>query len=492
MIIYKTPEFFLGRPTQAEKKLQPFEEDGHLMLPTSRSVAYYGSYILDDIYKWYDAAIGDSSVIDPEIVVAQFFLRDLAYVYNLKTNELTPYTASTNAAESLGKSPLKDIHSKNKQGQIAAYRVDYKVDIKTGKYAVKLVAQRKPNIITIGDYTVVPQIAIFRVINKLIKILETKPVVEITQGDKVRYVTQDKDLLADYTDDPNFAANLEPVISFLKAEMYLPVIGASSATSGVTAVRIHDIDQIRFFTTTKGLNITKSEGYFESIEFRGSVYSLVRYYFEVKERPDLLIKRYGLNRGTEDREGITQDLLLADSSLRERILKETRESFTSNAQVLRTFKTVTPVAIPSDNETMKENLKTGLYRVIYRRKNGSYGSELITNNKEILKKVYGPNYEGVLESENYRVKEFLREVRQGKDWAETARFYNLGESVAQAEDDESQGKWINSMVERVVNRSTDKVFTARRVNYVNEVSEMVGNFILSLDVTQILTLSEIH
>lgn len=495
MTIIYTPELDLYETSPAVKAAVFRQLKGSistdLSIPSNLSLSH-DEAVLREAHTWYENVVSNEGNPSAEVVLAQYFARGVVFAYNLETGSLLPYTANPSTVDALGAKPLKNPHARNMESpaRIEAYRLDSVVkseDGIRGTYDLKLVGQRAPNILTADKYAFIPAEAISWITGHIFKLLGSDtPVLEVVQGSKIRYVTADKGILERYADDAAFVHAIQPVFNILKAELHIPVIGAASSTAGLTSISVQDITSIQGLANVPA-SVRKSEGYFESLEFRSSVYAATEYYYDKKQDPTKLIAALRLQSDPEDRKAITEEMLQMDELRRQNLMSFVQNTIGGNAKVIRKFSTATTVPIPASNEEMQELLNSNMLKLVYRRKSGSFGSALVTNSKQILSLVYGPDYEGVLESENYRLRRFLDEVEAGKSWTEEARKFNLGPAIAAARGNE-RAELKKDFHEKVKKVSRTGVFTARRVSFVINVDQ-VKEFHLSLSVDQVLSVT---
>lgn len=247
---------------------------------------------------------------------------------------------------------------------------------------------------------------------KMFKTLAGGQILKIEMGDKVRYVTTDKGLLrmvysSERVDSLYKSAVTTPMGS---TSMYLPSVGASAYSFGLTRLDLLTLDRV-------------SAGNLEEIDL-----SNVNVNFD-KVKPFLLSKlnsqnlmkfTSALNILTELLAGKSnaevKELVVATISRGyDADLFESMKALGYSAKDLEEFSTpvgdcYTEVAIPSSANALRARLDTGVYKIIFTKRDGRMGTIIGTNCAKYLRETLGGGYFKKFESEGVRLSALMKKV----------------------------------------------------------------------------------
>ena len=365
----------------------------------------------------------DTSGISEEIKLLQASVFDSLVVgVNVeKGGEFAIYTANMNtifSTDSNSKFAIEKTVELNRQGIINAVRMDIEYTTEEGFTYKPVSLNKNTNLKTFdmdkgeGRFLLVPYIVIQRSMVFFKSMLDDRRILEVKQslGDvvKTRYITTREDALAHYSDNKEFVKSLSPEYFPLKCFFYAPVLGAPSTTLGKTRIDIINIDEVRSVSKPKvekaknGINALVVDSVVQSEleklrventdEYIRVVCSLPRIRDFIPDvdsiEPSVLgVVKYLHSLHEKDYEKaiavINAHVNISDRS-------------SSLGKVINTFENVDVSSL--DNDLLKSMLKDGVYKIIIRKKNCEYSSMVVSNNKDILKMVYGDDYFGKYES----------------------------------------------------------------------------------------------
>lgn len=280
---------------------------------------------------------------------------------------------------------------------------------------------------------------------------------EIGQGDKVRVVTKNVDILKQVygieraTELNRFVPN--PYIG----HFYLPSVGASRYTLGVTNIKLEEVDYIkRVPLGTVDLSDVDTN------------LSLARSYYIscVKKMKIAELRKLASILGI-DSEGATAVTLRAKCVAVRYMDRQYYELMKNNTDLfnIEDFKSqrnkfgalTDNVQVPNTLVGLEELLKTGIFKIVLTSKKGGMSTMIVTSNPSEVRRIYGVNYIGRYESEGVRLRavrgvlsRYPREVVSVKDCTKLESLYRIGLDVTK---EHTKTDLLNDIAERLENVS---------------------------------------
>ena len=409
-----------------------------------------GTFLLDEFKTHGGIAEGEFGKVDYQIQLWQgALLSSLVVGYHKPSGKWALYTASEKfiAAISPGLEFSTDkIYKNNVEGILHALRVDIEY-LDKDEISAKLTRLTVRTHIVANEYILVP-LESFVVLAEIIKGSLAKGDLLFTMQTlggirKDRFVTRNATILAKYSDSKAFAQKVSNEVLFqpLSLKLYCPVVGATSNTIGLTALHLLNIDKLAKIKDNGSLVETSSFGgnirmvvitlltnwlysiYGEDTvgQYNSYVEALVDvigqkmfldYVNEIKTPKnmpeDAIISLEGATR-------IIRDLTDEDLQALWTTYKE-KGMVTNSPQEL--VKLVSEKYNHLGNQISKEDLKSklsnGLLKVVTTKKDGSFSTMYVTNDSNLLARVYGENYLIEFESLGVRIRMAKQYLEQGE------------------------------------------------------------------------------
>lgn len=265
------------------------------------------------------------------------------------------------------------------------------------------------------------------------KDLQTK-ILKISQGDKVRVVTKSIVVLETVYGKDRAEYLVSQVPDARIQRCYVPSVGASIYTSGLTNIhveKITDVEEVQGISSLDlsevNLDYTNAKPYFKKV-LRGMRAQ------EIHELADW----FGVDN-TNSRQLKKEIISLVDCMYSRDVydlMKEFDSVFDTKAyrELPQRFGTeYNSVDIPKTQEDFMKLVSSGIYKVLINNRKGTMSSIICTNNVKCLEKIYGRNYYGVYESEGNRLraisgvltKKYSNGVSE-KTFRRLCKKYNLG------------------------------------------------------------------
>lgn len=236
----------------------------------------------------------------------------------------------------------------------------------------------------------------------------------ITMGDKARVVTNDAQLLSVVYGEARANTLLRQMKDPRTARFYVPVVGASVYTAGVTNIKITEIDKIEQLGGITDVDLTELNMNFSMVKtfYENSLNGL--------DKESLL--GYAKTIGIVDTSTSKEELITWCCALKRK--QPAHELWQEMKQYPKIFKLANyskltskfgtdyiPVTIPSTKEDFDALLKCGIFKILTRKRDGSYSTIIGTNNQKALKRVLGDDYFGKYEPEGNRLRALEFEIK---------------------------------------------------------------------------------
>lgn len=409
-----------------------------------------GQFLLDEFRSRGGVDEGQFGKVEYQIKLWQgALLSSLLVGYHKPSGKWALYTASQKIISEVNPSlefSLDKIYKNNVEGILHALRLDIEYTSKSD-FEAKLVRLNVKTNIVANEYILVP-IESFVVLSEIIKGSLAKGDLLFTMQTlggirKDRFITRNATILDKYSDSKAFAQKVsnEVYSQPLSLKLYCPVVGATSNTTGLTALHLLNLDKLAkvkdngklvevssFGGNIRMVVITLLTNWLYSIygeetleQYNSYVESLVDvigqkmfldYVNEIKTPKnmpeDAIISLEGATR-------IIRDLTDEDLQALWATYKE-KGMVTNNPQEL--VKLVSEKYNHLGNQISKEDLKSklsnGLLKVVTTKKDGSFTTMYVTNDSNILARVYGENYLIEFESLGVRIRMAKHYLEQGE------------------------------------------------------------------------------
>lgn len=249
----------------------------------------------------------------------------------------------------------------------------------------------------------------------------------ITMGDKVRIVSKNLQVLNTvYNSDGQHADYIDKVLSegydtrLLK--FYCPVIGASIYTAGVTNIRITEIDKIEQVGIAdvdfSNINLNLLGVRLEALEQikANKKYKQVAKYLNLK-----------LEKGADIEEAVIKQIEgMYDSNVWEMMtaLPKVFDTEAFKSKPNRFGSLYEKQSLPISKPNLETLLKGGVYKILMRKRDGSFTTIVTSSNQDIIASILGEDYYGKFESEGVRYRRAIQAVKDGVSIEEAAKLYN--------------------------------------------------------------------
>lgn len=353
--------------------------------------------------------------------------------YNTQTGVLALYTSSYTILEHLaskgilkGKKDPINIELQNfHNALVTSDRV--KTSIKKGKLiqAVRLDGEFMGNGVVVFTGTIprsqlnldVEVIVPFQTMDYAMEYINQilqENILRVTMGDKVRVVTKNYSVLsmiygqerANYLVSRQYDARIE--------SFYVPSVGASIYTAGITNLKLKDIDKIEVVRGIQDVDLseikvdyTKSKDFFKSVVKGMSAEQIHELADQVLENKNLTAK--------ESKKELLGDFVnkVYDSDLYE-LMKRNPKLFDMskfNELENKFGNEFIQLEVPKNKDELEELVKTGVIKILIQSRSGKLSTVICTNNTKELARVYGKSYYSKFESEGNRLRALEKLVR---------------------------------------------------------------------------------
>ena len=247
------------------------------------------------------------------------------------------------------------------------------------------------------------------------QILQDK-ILRFTMGDKVRVVTKNYSILSMIYGESRAKYLISRAYDPRIESFYVPSVGASIYTAGITNLKLKDVDRIEVIQSIQDIDLseikvdyTKSKEFFiktvkemsaENVHKLGEICQLAEYNLTAKTTKECLIDSY-VNSVT-DRE--LYDMM--------KLNPELFNMSTYNELPNKFGNEFEQVEIPTTIKGLEDLLKTGVFKVLITSRKGGLSTIIGTNSSKELARVYGRAYYSKYESEGNRLRALEKTVRE--------------------------------------------------------------------------------
>lgn len=369
----------------------------------------------------------------------------MIFALNKETGKLGIYTSrerTLNLLEVDYKFDKEKTCEKNAEGVIHCMRLDFSYE-GYGDLSVEVKATSRDKI-TPDTHILIPVRIIEILENTIRKVLEgKKTILKITQNKngiaKERFVTVDPSTLAKYNENGEVVVDV--IWSFDSiASMYIPVLGAPSNTLAMTRVDLLDIDKIEVVKDNgKLVEIGKSdlEGMLAPQIFSWMLKILIdRDKTKAKLFLDILSKIPSVKESikeeinTENLDEYAGKILSSIKNVRGEELEVVKAHFSLQfveriEHYKNIFKKYEQVEIPSSLDELEKLMYTGGFKLTYITSGNKVSQIYCTKSSDLLKDVYGEDYDRKYASIGNRIRTVKRKIADGGNQEALMKEYNL-------------------------------------------------------------------
>ena len=356
------------------------------------------------------------------------FMSNLVFGYNMRTGKMSLYTSSyeilvqlASRGVLLGKrkpiaeemqaiqevltSGKKFVPSLKLGTTIVAVRLDWEYRDNGNKLVFKPTVPRSA--LVLRDEYLIPYTALDAAMKYLNEVLQEK-VLRITCGDKVRVVTKNAAILSMIYGEVRTNMLLSYTFDARSNSFYVPSVGASIFSSGVTNIDLTEVDKIQQVSSLAEIDLSDVKLDVTS----APSYCAVR----LKNLTNTQLFDFGKKLGIE---GINTDRnaneLLIGASLQlchpYKVYEAMKEcggfnisDFKNQKPKWGAIENAQQMEIPSTAKELSDLLKTGIFQIIIHTKTGKYVPVVVTNCYKELARLYGNDFYARFESDGNKLR----------------------------------------------------------------------------------------
>lgn len=370
----------------------------------------------DEVYNMFYAknwcTTDDYTLRYEQLATYGVLLSNLVFAYNYDKGTMELHTSSTSKLKQLAqggmlkgkKEPIVIEIDKLEKTLYNSDRIKKSVRVGDKLVTVRLDTEVKDGIVTmtatvprtsisLSTHAILPFTSVLKT-HELLYTIFQKSICRVTMGDKVRDVSLNESILQSIYGEQRTRNLVSFMPNIYTLRFYVPNIGASKYTPGVTNISIADIDSIKPVSLA---DIDLSEVNMN--------YDLVIPYFK---KVVSKMKRNSLQKA-----GQLFNLLYLnadDECIRNNLYNVTTEMYPKEIwEVMKIepklFKTdgITSfnspyggmqeqVPIPKTPDELRQRLLTGVYRILITKRNGAFSTIICTNNNKFLEQILGSGY----------------------------------------------------------------------------------------------------
>lgn len=430
-------------------------------------------------------------------------MSSLVWGYNLETDEMRLYTCDLSKVKELESRGMLDAKDKDLEAlekRLYGKSSVTKASLKDGSGVLNsaclepvvvgnstVFTLRNPRKkLNMNDFVLVPYDTYELMLQLLDGVLQTK-VLKVVMGDKTRYLTKNIQVLTRVYGKERTAQLMGYKVNPLTRSFYVPSVGASIYTAGVTNLKLEDIDSLDIITDLSQIDLSDVN----------TDYTNARDFF-IKSLDSIPQKAYGV-LAKELETGASKGSVLEaiqdkyDSEIYD-LMKKHPEYFDIKKykSLPPKFGKMKPISVPRSTAELSQLLSTGVFKILSKTRKGKMSTSIVTNNHQCLVKIYGEGYDIKFGSASYRARKALKAYEQCgsvKDMLSVASKLNL--------------PITGTTKEEVINATSEIATTADRVQSPNVVlakgceakvlsdGRVMGWFI-PLDVTSIVQISKLE
>ena len=522
----------MGKGTYLTNKFAP---NCNILLPLSSAFLSDKAFALTCVneaiskFKSLGLSITDEIYTNNYAQLAKYgvLYNSFVFGYDLKTGKLALYTNSTDLLKQLRKQGILV----NKKGNIDALlqQIDEVLNnankiSKTFEEPNKLITCRldlemiadkfyfTPTglrlTINTNDIVLVPY-RIFEVVMETFNSDLQDVVFKIVQGDKIRIITKNRKVLEELYGKSRTDFLLSQQYNVMAAKMYAPVVGASIYTAGVTQVKLTDLSSIQM------ISLEEAKKYVDFEDIKLDLSSVKSFFFDsLKDKNDydvrLIAETYGVRDvHNKSLEQVIEELQKEISTIPNHELWALMKA--SNAFDLDKYRKMpskfgtsyNSVEIPKTKEDLDKLLKTGVFKILSIKRDGTYSTVIGTNSPKSLNAILGKDYlkyesEGVRlrYAANY-VKSYLNGEYTFSNVNDLFKYYFLEDKVTHVIDGASKltGSELLEKIKGLLSNVDDRTTVMKQPHLSTirclDVETNSGGFYRSIDVKTIVEIVQL-
>lgn len=384
--------------------------------------------------------MGNTDDIDYEIKLLQASVLDglVVGINTEKDGDFQIYTANIGTIFGVNndsKFNLDKTLELNRKRIVHAVRIDIEYTSEEG-FTYKVVSLNKNTNLHIvdletfeGRFHLVPYVAIQRSMAFFKDMLDDMRVLSVTQDkgevNKTRYITNNGNILAKYSDNEEFAKSLKASYYPLKGFFYAPVIGASSISTGVTRIDLLDVSNVGNISESNLPKINKPKDGLEFSIKESCMLSILKDMYNrdtdsYQELIDSLPNKdiltgavFDIDKGVPNPLSVikyTHGLSRKDLEKVHSLVPGLEEEYNSKKNIFNKHEKIDPSSLSLDE--IRGMLKKGVYKFQIRKKDCNYSTITVTNSVPILKALYGNDYFAKYESFGVRVRKLENLIKE--------------------------------------------------------------------------------
>jgi len=408
-------------------------------------------------YLQHEEPDGNKGIVAQDIQLLQgMAYDDKFFAMNKHTGDFALYTYNQRQLAELGgvSVPKGKVYTSNLDGIVYAFRLDIE-NISANKTTMKATRVVGKKVLFVADYYFIPFFVV-EVISRILQdslgkglVLKIGQEVKGVLGDSL--VTRNALVLNNYPkgrETPSVASKGDLIVDNNRAVLYAPRVGASDTSFGRSRINLLGIETLESVKDDGNLvperNLT---GILKTVVM-STIQLRLKECYTVERLDDFhnilnaVVKILGVDRvkeilmHIEEPEGMPEGakislgglVSLISSMDDEQVYKlwsyePLKFDIKRGGEVYSLVKRVSESVIYPEisSEELRELLKDGIYKITIVKKNGTFSTKLVTNNYEILRRVYGENYFAEYESIGVRFKRAKYLLNEGKEFTEVVK-----------------------------------------------------------------------
>ena len=289
--------------------------------------------------------------------------------------------------------------------------------------------------IDLNEFLIVPFIAVNEAMSMLNGVLQER-VLRITQGDKVRVVTKNIELLTSIYGQSRAQYLVSQLPDARVLRFYVSSLGASIYTAGITNIHLENVDSIELVNSLADVDLSEIKLDYSQAKdfFLDSVKKLPAKDIHIIAE-ELNAQQYNSNAKEAKKEIVEIVDCLYDREVYD-FMKSHPQYFNIEAYKQLPSKfgdKYEELPIPSSIDELKSLLNKGVYKVLVNNRTGSLSTIICSNDTKCLEKIYGKKYFRNYESEGNRLRAMEKVIKtkypkqiSAKDICRLRDKYNLG------------------------------------------------------------------
>ena len=358
-------------------------------------------------------------------------LSGMFFAYELKTGKMSLHTSSLSILRTLAtrsllkgkKQPiaieLQDIEKKiydsdriKKSIKDGHKLVSVRLDSEVVGNNVVFIPTIPRSAIDLNEFIIVPFSAVNEAMRVLNYVLQER-VLRITQGDKVRVVTKNSQLLQSVYGASREAYLNSQVPDARVLRFYVPSLGASIYTAGITNIHLEKIDSIEVVSSLAEVDLSEIKlDYSQAKDF---------FLSKVKSLPAKDVHDIAYELGIESYNATAKESKKEIKDIVDCMYdRDVYDYMKRNPKLfdLDEYKKLPSkfgdkyedLQIPSTIDDLKALLNKGVYKVLVNNRSGSLSTIICSNDTKCLEKIYGKKYFRNYESEGNRLRALKSEI----------------------------------------------------------------------------------